>query len=88
VTTFPNYKYFGMWAERKHNSMQKRMKPQVPSSPSSTQRLSLAFVNTRIPAHIIDKHFIVMLAKMAYTPAFLLHIAISATGVQVLVSGL
>jgi hypothetical protein len=75
-------------AKRKHNSMQKRKKPQVPSPPPSTEPLSLAFVNTRIPAHIMDIHFIIMLAKMVYTPAFLLHIAISATGVQVLVSGL
>jgi len=75
-------------AKRKHNSMQKRKKPQVPSSTPYTEPLSWVFVNTRIPAHITDIHFIIRLAKMAYTPAFLLHIAISATGDQVLASGL
>jgi hypothetical protein len=38
--------------------------------------------------NIIYLHLIMMLAKMAHIPAFLLHSAISATGDQVLVSGL
>jgi hypothetical protein len=54
-------------AKRKYNSMQKRKKPQVPSSPPSIEPPSLAFINTRIPAHIIDIHFIIMLADGKHT---------------------
>lgn len=57
-------------------------------SPHHSQILPLVSVYASISADTIYVYRTIILTKTAHTPAFLLHIAISATGVQVLVSGL